>query len=452
METTIRRRTRATAFRVMGWLTVASMVGIALAGPSAGIASADNGNAGSIWTTSVTCATPALQDQNQYSVGDHVYIRGDGFAVTTTYYFQIVEVNAGGGSKPVVASGSTVTDALTGYFCVDAHTIAATEAGGEYDVQVDTNTDFHGAKHDNYKVNTPSNPLPAHLTLVKNVDNELGGTATAGDWTLSATGPATLSGAGGASGDVPAGTYALSESIGPENYVPGSWSCDGGSQDGSSVALAAGDSATCTITNAFTNNPPPRFGSLVVTKTLAGNLTGFAGGDFKFSVDCGEESSHAVTINLATGSQSAPAINDIPADASCTVTETSKADAETYGSWDSPAAGHATIVAGQTVTVTITNTRTYSPPSTPTCEQLGNCPVVRTPTPEGTPTPTPVASGAVLSATATPRITPPPTSTLPITGTPGGDTWRIALLAIAGLVATLLLLAPATPAKARRRR
>jgi hypothetical protein len=61
-------------------------------------------------------------------------------------------------------------------------------------------------------------------------------------------------------------------------------------------------------------------------------------------------------------------------------------------------------------------------------------------------------SGDTLVATATPRITPPPTATLPITGTPGGDSWRIALLAIAGLLATILLLTPATPVRSRRRR
>ena len=60
-------------------------------------------------------------------------------------------------------------------------------------------------------------------------------------------------------------------------------------------------------------------------------------------------------------------------------------------------------------------------------------------------------TGEVEAATATPKVTPPPTDALPLTGTPGGDSWRIALLAIAGLLATLLLLAPA-PSKARRRR
>ncbi len=61
-------------------------------------------------------------------------------------------------------------------------------------------------------------------------------------------------------------------------------------------------------------------------------------------------------------------------------------------------------------------------------------------------------SGAEAGATGTPRVTPPPTSTLPLSGTPGGDSWRIALLAIAALLAMVLLLTPATPARARRRR
>ncbi len=65
-------------------------------------------------------------------------------------------------------------------------------------------------------------------------------------------------------------------------------------------------------------------------------------------------------------------------------------------------------------------------------------------------------SGAVEEASATPhvtpRITPPPTDTLPVTGTPGGDSWRIALLALAALLASILLLTPTTPAAVRRRR
>jgi hypothetical protein len=54
----------------------------------------------------------------------------------------------------------------------------------------------------------------------------------------------------------------------------------------------------------------------------------------------------------------------------------------------------------------------------------------------------------VAGVTAKPNVTPPPTSTGGATGTPNDGTWRIALLAMAALLAMLLVL---TPAAARRR-
>jgi len=257
-RTTLSRR-RSSAFRRLGWLAVVGMTTLALLGPGAGLA-ATTGNAGAIWTTAATCNSPAPQDQNLYSVGDTVHIRGSNLDASTLHYWRIVAVNVQG--KPVIDSGTATTDGV-GYFWVAAHVIAAAEAGAEYSVDVDTSNDFHGAKNDNYRV----------------------------------------------------------------------------------AALA------------------PQFGSLVVTKALAGDLSGFAGGDFTFSVTCADVSYGPLTINLATGSKAAPAITAIPAGAECTVTETARADPGTYGSWgDIPAAGHATIVANEPAGVTITNTRSYSPP------------------------------------------------------------------------------------------
>ena len=92
----------------------------------------------------------------------------------------------------------------------------------------------------------------AHLTLVKVVNNDAGGTALATAWTLSADGPTPISGAGGVDSDVNAGTYALSESVGPDGYTAGDWNCVGeGTFDGDldTIALALGESATCTIEN-----------------------------------------------------------------------------------------------------------------------------------------------------------------------------------------------------------
>ncbi len=97
-------------------------------------------------------------------------------------------------------------------------------------------------------------PPPAHLTLVKNVTNNNSGTAVPADWTLTATGAKTYSGAGGFDLDIDPGTYALSESTGPTGYTASDWSCiknGGAAVTGSSITLAPGDAATCTITNTY---------------------------------------------------------------------------------------------------------------------------------------------------------------------------------------------------------
>ena len=200
---------------------------------------------------------------------------------------------------------------------------------------------------------------PARLTLVKNVS---GGQASASDWTLTATGPTTISGKTGdaaiTNASVDAGTYALSESTGPANYVAGTWRCGDAAMDGASISLEADESATCTITNTY-NPPEPETGSLKITKKLTGDLTGFAGGDFTFSVTCDDESYGPVTINLSSGSASASPITGIPAGADCTVNETDKPLAGTYAGWDAPTyspSATVPIVSGQEATVEVRTT------------------------------------------------------------------------------------------------
>jgi len=116
---------------------------------------------------------------------------------------------------------------------------------------------------DNLRVGTVVNPATdckpgateaAHLTLTKSVDNTGGGTAVPTDWTLSATGPTNISGHTGdasiTNAAVTAGTYTLAES-GPTGYTASAWSCTGGTLTGSSLVLAAGATASCSITNTF---------------------------------------------------------------------------------------------------------------------------------------------------------------------------------------------------------
>ncbi len=101
-----------------------------------------------------------------------------------------------------------------------------------------------------------SAPVLAELTLIKEV---VGGTAAPGDWTLGANGPVDVSGPSGSSAVtdvvVEPGDYELSES-GPEGYAPGSWACEGGSLNGSTVTVPEGGDVTCRIVNTFVTPTP----------------------------------------------------------------------------------------------------------------------------------------------------------------------------------------------------
>jgi hypothetical protein len=71
---------------------------------------------------------------------------------------------------------------------------------------------------------------------------------------------------------------------------------------------------------------------------------------------------------------------------------------------------------------------------------VDNTPIVASPSP----------SGGVEGATGTPGapgITLPPTDTLGSTSAPAGDSWRLVLLGMAGIVAAALLLTPARAAR-----
>ncbi|MCU0653204.1 MAG: hypothetical protein MUD10_03005, partial [Candidatus Pacebacteria bacterium] len=128
-------------------------------------------------------------------------------------------------------------------------------------------------------VTNDDKPNPAALTLVKKVDCGFRVTcgqpncANPADFKLTATDNGQnidLQGMGTATGQVEPGTYVLGES-GPEGYTASDWVCVGATQEGDLVTLAAGQSATCTITNTKDQAPPPtRFGKLKVVKYAIG--------------------------------------------------------------------------------------------------------------------------------------------------------------------------------------
>ena len=130
-----------------------------------------------------------------------------------------------------------------------------------------------------------STARPAHLTLVKTVTNDDGGTAAATDWQLSADGPGgTFTGVTGSTAvtnaTVAVGDYDLPESAGPSGYTPGAWSCSGGSLSGSVVTLALGDDATCTITN---DDAPARY-SIAKTSDPASGSTVAPGAVIEYTI------------------------------------------------------------------------------------------------------------------------------------------------------------------------
>ena len=118
-----------------------------------------------------------------------------------------------------------------------------------------------------------NNDIAPVLTLVKTVTNDNGGTATTAAFTLTATGPTTISGVSGAgsvtNASVNAGTYALSETN-VAGYAAGAWSCTSGTLAGSNLTLTVGQTATCTINN---NDIQPR---LTLVKTVTNDNGGTA--------------------------------------------------------------------------------------------------------------------------------------------------------------------------------
>jgi len=98
------------------------------------------------------------------------------------------------------------------------------------------------------KTCTITNTRRPTLSLVKEVINDNGGEAVAGDWVLTA--------AGYDPQNPQAGTYALSESGGPDGYEQTSLTCDNATGQVTEVTLNPGENVTCTFINDDLNLEP----------------------------------------------------------------------------------------------------------------------------------------------------------------------------------------------------
>ena len=154
---------------------------------------------------------------------------------------------------------------------------------------------------------------------------------------------------------IPAGsTCTVTEGTLPAAPSGYSWGTPSYTNNGATVA--AGGSATIGITNSLTANP----GSLTVTKTVTG---GSFSGSFPVSVDCGTGTPYTDTIAYPTPGQ--VTFTGIPAGSTCTVTEGTLPAAPSGYSWGTPSYTNngATVAAGGSATIGITNSLTANPGS-----------------------------------------------------------------------------------------
>jgi uncharacterized repeat protein (TIGR01451 family) len=176
-----------------------------------------------------------------------------------------------------VEGGATITNAA-----VNAGTYALSESalagytGGAWSCVGGTLTgsNLTLAQNQNATCTITNDDVAPRLTLLKTVSNDNGGTNVDTDFTLTATGPTTITGVeGGAAvtnAAVTAGTYTLTESgAATANYTQGTWTCTAGTLTGNSLVLAVGQTASCTITN----NDKPR---LTLLKTVINDNGGTA--------------------------------------------------------------------------------------------------------------------------------------------------------------------------------
>jgi Prealbumin-like fold domain len=193
-----------------------------------------------------------------------------------------------------------------------------------------------------------NNDNAAHLTLVKTVTNDNGGTKTTADFPLTATGPSTISGTSGSGGvtnaAVNAGTYTLSETT-AANYTAGAWSCSNGGGASSQVTVAFASSVTCTINNNDNSS------ALTLVKTVTNDNGGTATtANFPLT---------ATGPSTITGTSGAGSVTNAPVSTGTyTLSETTVAN-YTAGTWSCSNGGGAssqvTVAFGSSVTCTINN-------------------------------------------------------------------------------------------------
>ncbi|MDO5056734.1 MAG: hypothetical protein Q4E06_05295, partial [Lautropia sp.] len=145
---------------------------------------------------------------------------------------------------------------------------------------------------------------PVSLTLVLDVINEHGGTATSDDAPVSANGPASISGVSGSKSvtvaPVSPGVYLLSDPVLP-GYRTGKWICSGGTLVGNRLTLGDAMNVSCRIE--LKDIPA----TLAVSKAVEGSVQPVTNSDTDYMV------SYRITVRHQGGASGLYALTDLPA-------------------------------------------------------------------------------------------------------------------------------------------
>jgi uncharacterized repeat protein (TIGR01451 family) len=244
-----------------------------------------------------TCTITNNDQPARLIVIKHVINDNGGTALASSFTLDSGGTNDTPSNFPGSESGTTVT--------LDAGSYNVSETGpAGYAASYSSNCSGTIAVGQFKTCTVTNNDIAPSLTLVKTVTNDNGGTAVPTNFTLTATGTTSISGAGGATSGptFKAGAYTLSETN-LYGYTAGAWSCskNGGSAvTGSSVTLGIADTATCTINN---NDQP---GTIVIIKNAKP-----AQGQFAFTTT-GTSYNNGFTLTGATtngGNQNSQTLN-----------------------------------------------------------------------------------------------------------------------------------------------
>ena len=231
-------------------------------GPSGYSASYSSDCSGSIANGEEKTCTVTNDDQPAHLKLVKVVVNDNGGTASATAW-----TLSAAGPTPISGAGGAESDVKPG-----TYTLSESGPSGYSTTGYDCGASVTLALGESKTCTITNDDIKPSLTLVKNVTNDNGGTAVTTDFTLSASGPTPISGAGGTTSGATfsAGTYALSETS-VAGYSASAWSCVGGSQNGDDITLGLGESATCTITN---DDKPP---SLTLVKHVVNDNGGTAG-------------------------------------------------------------------------------------------------------------------------------------------------------------------------------